>query len=101
VLPNVLVFSVPNKYQQNEELKNFLLEKRIKNHFQNKKIQILVQKRFKFWNGSQENIQSSMYLPLYLMRNHLRFKGKVSRRKGYLRFLRFRLRLIWREIQES
>jgi polysaccharide biosynthesis PFTS motif protein len=77
-LPNVLVFSVPNKYQHNKELKDFLLEKRIKNHFQNKKIQILVQKKFKFWNGSQENIKSSMYLPLYLMRNHLRFKSRIK-----------------------
>lgn len=93
-LPNVLVFSVPNKYQHNKELKDFLLEKRIKNHFQNKKIQILVQKRFKFWNGSQENIKSTMYLPLYLMRNHLRFKSRIKIQalviKNLIRFTRIK-----------
>jgi polysaccharide biosynthesis PFTS motif protein len=70
--PNVLVFSVPNKYQQSAELKDFLFEKRIKNHFQNRNIQILVQKRFKFWNRTQEGMKNTMYIPLYLMRNHLK-----------------------------
>ena len=78
LLPNVLVFSVPNKYQHNRELKDFFLEKRIKNHFQNKHTQILVQKGFKFWNRPQENIKSSIYIPLYLMRNHFRIKSRVK-----------------------
>jgi polysaccharide biosynthesis PFTS motif protein len=77
-LPNVLVFSIPNQHQHNKELKDFLLEKRIKSHFQNKKIRILVQKRFEFWNGFQKNIESSMYLPLYLMRNYLRFESRLK-----------------------
>ena len=78
LLPNVLVFSVPNNYQHIGELKDFFLEKRIKNHFQNKHTQILVQKGFKFWNRSQENIESSMYIPLYLMRNHLRIESRFK-----------------------
>jgi hypothetical protein len=93
-LPNVLVFSVPNKYQHNKELKDFLLEKRIKNHFQNKKIQILVQKRFEFWSGSQDNIEGSVYLPLYLMRNHLRFESRLKIQalviKNLIRFIKIK-----------
>ena len=84
--PNVLVYSTPSKKLSNEEIYNFFVEPRIKKHLQSKKTQILIHKKPNPKNNNQhQNITSTRYIPLYLLRNHLSFRSKIKMQRVVLK----------------
>lgn len=87
-MPNVLVYSTPSKKLNDEEIYNFFVEPRIKKHLQSKKPQILIQKKPNLKNHNlNQNITSTRYIPLYLLRNYLSFRSKIRMQKVVLKNL--------------
>ena len=84
--PNVLVYSTPSEKLSNEQIYNFFVEPRIKQHLQSKKPQILIQKKPNLKNNNQnQKISSTRYIPLYLLRNHLSFRSRIKMLKLVLK----------------
>ena len=89
LVSNVLVFSTPAENIRTSDIYNFILQQRIRKHLRCKEPKILVQKKgFNLLNANKyQNIKSTRYIPLYMLRNNLSIKHKFYVQKTVVKNL--------------